>query len=118
MAQGFHFVCDKCDHTIEAWDDGNPYYIEFVVITKTGKVKQKKKYAHHPNDELVARCIGNDVEHLYLSCKKEFMVDSEAPITTCSKCKSSEIVDTMELAGKSCPYWKEGVFRCEHFAIS
>ena len=118
MAQGFHFVCDKCDHTIEAWDDGNPYYIEFVGITKTGKVKQKKKYAHHPNDELVARCIGNDVEHLCLSCKKEFMVDSEAPITTCPKCKSSEIVDTMELAGKSCPYWKEGVFRCEHFAIS
>ncbi len=32
------------------------------------------------------------------------MVDSEAPITTCPKCKSSEIVDTMELDGKSYPY--------------
>ena len=38
------------------------------------------------------------------------MVDSEAPITTCPKCKSSEIVDKMELARKSCPYCKAGVF--------
>ena len=41
MARGFRFVCGKCDHTIVAWDDGNPYYFESV-ITKTGKVKQKK----------------------------------------------------------------------------
>ena len=41
------------------------------------------------------------------------MVDSEAPITACQKCKSSEIVDTIELEGKSCPYCKEGVFRRE-----
>ena len=46
------------------------------------------------------------------------MVDSEAPITTCPKCKSSEIVDTMQLAGKSCPYCKDGVFGREVFAIS
>ena len=38
------------------------------------------------------------------------MVDSEAPITTCPKCKSSEIAQTMELDGKSCPCCKEGVF--------
>ena len=109
MAQGYLFVCGKCDHTIESWDDGNPYYFESV-ITKAGEVKQKKKYAYHPHHELLERCIGNDAEHLCLSCKKEFMVDSEAPITTCPKCKSSEIVDTMELEGKSCPYCKEGVF--------
>jgi len=60
--------------------------------------------------ELLERCIGNDTEHLCLSCKKEFMVDSEAPITTCPKCKSSDIVDMMELGGKSCPYCKDGVF--------
>ena len=46
------------------------------------------------------------------------MVDSEAPITTCPKCKSSEIVDTMELEGKSCPYCKEGVFHRGLGAIS
>jgi len=46
------------------------------------------------------------------------MVDSEAPITDCPKCKSSEIVRKMELAGKSCPYCKEGVFGRESHAIS
>ena len=115
--QGFHFVCGRCDHTIEAWDDGNPYYFESV-ITKTGEVKQKKKCVYHPNDELLERCIDNDTEHLCLSRKKEFMVDSEAPITASSKCKPSAIVDTMELAGKLCPYCKEGVFRRELDSIS
>ena len=28
MAQGFRFVCNKCDHGIVAWDDGNPYYVD------------------------------------------------------------------------------------------
>ena len=108
MAQGVRFICGKCDRTIEAWDDGNPYYFESV-ITKAGEVKQKKKYAYHPSHEFDL-CIGNDSPHLCLSCGKEFMVDSEAPITACQKCKSSEIVDTMELAGKSCPSYKTGVF--------
>jgi ribosomal protein S27AE len=116
MAQEYRFVCGKCDHIIEAWDDGNPYYVESV-ITRAGEVKQKKKYAYHPN-ELRELCIGNDAEHLYLSCKKEFMVDSKAPIMTCPKCKSSEIVHKMDLAGKSCPYCTEGVFRRELGAIS
>ena len=66
--------------------------------------------AGHRYHELLERCIGNDAEHLCLSCGKEFMVDSEAPITTCPKCKSSEIAQTMELDGKSCPCCKEGVF--------
>ena len=101
MAQGFRFVCDTCDHAIVAWDDGNPYYVDDA---------GKKQYAHHPNHELLERCIGNDAEHLCLSCGKEFMVDSEAPITTCPKCNASEGVRTMQLAGKSCPYCKDGVF--------
>jgi len=108
MAQRFRFVCGECDHTIEVWDDGNPYYIDD---------DGRKKYAYHPNHELLERCIGNDTEHLCLSCKKEFMVDSEAQTTACPKCKSSEIVRKMELAAKSCPYCKEGVFRCELGAI-
>jgi len=28
MAQGFRFVCGKCDHIIVVWDDGNPYVAE------------------------------------------------------------------------------------------
>ena len=117
MAQEFRFVCGKCDHIIVAWDDGNPYFFESV-ITKAGEVKQKKNTPTYHPSELRELCIGNDTEHLCLSCKKEFMVDSKAPIMTCPKCKSSEIVDTMELAGKSCSYCKEGVFRRGLGAIS
>ena len=100
VAQSFQFVCGGCAHTIEAWDEGNPYYIDD---------DGKKQYAYHPSDKRDL-CIGNDSPHLCLSCKKEFMADSEAPITACPKCKSSEIVDKMELARKSCPYCKAGVF--------
>ena len=107
MAQGFRFVCNSCDHTIEAWDDGNPYYFESV-ITKTG-VTQKKKYAYHPSAER-DQCVGNDSPHLCLACGKDFMVDSEAPITACPKCQSNEITDTMELGGKPCPYCHTGAF--------
>ncbi len=109
MAQGFLFTCNTCAHSIEAWDDGNPYYFESVVAN-TGKVRQKKKYAYHPDHELRNRCVGNDSPHLGLSCGKKFMVDSEKPITVCRKCKSADIVDTMELAGKPCPYCEGGVF--------
>jgi len=108
MAQGVHFICNTCAHTIESWDEGNPYYFESV-ITKTGKVRQKKKYAYHPN-ELRNQCVGNDSPHLCLSCGKKFMVDSEKPITACRKCKSEDIVDTWKLGGKSCPYCEGGVF--------
>ncbi len=107
MAQGVRFVCNSCDHIIQAWSDGNPYYFESV-ITKTG-VKQKKKYAYHPSSEFDL-CVGNDSPHLCLSCGKEFMVDSEAPITACPKCTAREIVDTWSLGGKPCPYCRNGAF--------
>ena len=100
MAAGFRFVCSGCDHNIEAWDEGNPYYIN---------ANGKKQYAYHP-DVLRNRCIGNDSPHLCLSCGHEFMVDSEVPIAACPKCKAGKIVDTMELSGKACPYCKRGVF--------
>ena len=79
------------------------------MITKTGKAKQKKKYAYHPSAER-DQCVGNDSPHLCLACGKDFMVDSEAPITACPKCQSNEIADTVELGGKSCPYCQTGVF--------
>ena len=100
MAEGVRFVCGGCDHSIEAWDDGNPYYID-----EDGK----KQYAYHP-EPLRNRCIGIDSPHLCLSCGHEFVVDSEAPIVACPKCKAREIVDTWTLSGKACPYCKTGVF--------
>ena len=28
MAQCVRFVCNGCGHSIKAWDDGNPYYLD------------------------------------------------------------------------------------------
>jgi DNA-directed RNA polymerase subunit RPC12/RpoP len=101
MAEGLSFTCDECGHSIDAWSDGNPYYID-----KTGV----KQYAYHPDHERLARCIGNDSPHLCLKCGHEFMIDSRAPITACPNCDASDIADTYHLAGHQCPYCKVGVF--------
>ncbi len=101
MAQGFRFACSGCDRTIEAWDDGNPYYLD-----EDGK----KHYAYHPRHDLLERCIGNDTPHLCLSCGHQFQVDSQSPIAACPKCSAEEIVNTLKLTDRACPYCKTGVF--------
>jgi predicted Zn-ribbon and HTH transcriptional regulator len=101
MAEGIRFACGSCEKTIEAWSDGNPYYIDGA---------GEKQYAYHPDHENLAKCIGNDSPHLCLGCGAESMVDSRAPIKACPKCDSEEIVDTFALEDKRCPYCKNGVF--------
>ena len=101
MAEGIRFVCNNCGRSIEAWSDGNPYYID-----EAGD----KKYAYHPDHEGLARCIGNDSPHLCLACGAEFKVDSREPIMECPGCKDDEIVRTYELEGRRCSYCKQGVF--------
>ena len=101
MAQALRFVCSGCHRAIEAWSDGNPYYID-----EAGA----KQYAYHPDHERLARCIGNDSPHHCLGCGAEFKVDSRAPVTACPSCGSSEIVRSFCLSGCRCPYCKTGVF--------
>jgi predicted RNA-binding Zn-ribbon protein involved in translation (DUF1610 family) len=101
MAEGLRYVCQGCDHAIEAWSDGNPYFID-----ETGT----KQYAYHPDHDLLDRCIGNDTPHLCLSCGHELMVDSRAPVSTCTKCGAHKLVDTYQMSGCLCPYCKEGLF--------
>lgn len=101
MAQGIRFVCNSCGRAIEAWSDGNPYYIDEADC---------KQYAYHPDHERLAMCIGNDSPHLCLVCGKKFNVDSRTPTTECPKCAASDIADTFELSDKRCPYCKEGFF--------
>jgi hypothetical protein len=74
MAMALRFVCGNCHRAIEAWDDGNPYYIDEA---------SGKKYAHHPDHEALARCVGNDSPHLCLACGQKFMVDSRSPAANC-----------------------------------
>jgi predicted Zn-ribbon and HTH transcriptional regulator len=100
MAQGIRLVCEHCSKAIEAWDDGNPYYLDR---------RGRKKYAYHP-DPKRERCTGNDSPHLCLDCGEEFLADSNAPDEHCVKCKSTNIMDTFSLAGHRCPVCKLGVF--------
>jgi DNA-directed RNA polymerase subunit RPC12/RpoP len=117
MAQQTIFICNGCGHTVESWDDGNPYYIE-KSIDLEGRPVDRKIYAYHPNHEALARCIGNDSPHLCLSCGKEFMVDSRDPISACPKCKAERITHTWDLGEKPCPNCKKGKFIGRRGAIS
>lgn len=111
MAMGLRFTCSHCDKAIEAWSDGNPYYLD---------ERGKKRYAYHPNHELLELCIGNDLPHLCLTCGHRFKVDSRRPVTSCRKCRSSSISPDWELEGKGCPYCQKGRFRVDpdYWAIS
>lgn len=100
MAESLRYVCNHCDRAIEAWSDGNPYY-----INKSGA----KQYAYHPDKEL-SYCIGNDSPHLCLDCGQEFMVDSRSPAKACIHCGSSQFIDKFKLEGSTCPYCKIGQF--------
>ncbi len=101
MAQGVRFICEKCGYAIEAWSDGNPYYLNANGV---------KQYAYHPDHDGLARCIGNDVPHICMSCGQEIMVDSRAPINSCPNCGKTELAQTFHLGGRRCPHCKAGVF--------
>ena len=101
MSMGCKFVCDRCRHEVEAWDDGNPYYFD-----EAGR----KHYAYHP-DPKRNRCVGNDSPHLCLACGDRFMIDSRAPVASCPACGSGSHVGVFHLEGRRCPYCEGGMFR-------
>ncbi len=104
MAEAKRFVCGNCRRAIEAWSDGNPYYLDKAA---------RKQYAYHPDHERLARCIGNDSPHVCLACGNEFNVDSRAPKTECPKRGDVDIDDTYGLSGRRCPYCKAGIFAAD-----
>jgi predicted Zn-ribbon and HTH transcriptional regulator len=101
MAQAKRFVCGTCRRAVEAWSDGNPYYID-----ESGC----KQYAYHPDHERLARCIGNDSPNLCLDCGEEFKDDSRGPNAVCPKCGGDQFIPSYQLGGQRCPYCKAGVF--------
>jgi DNA-directed RNA polymerase subunit RPC12/RpoP len=103
MAVGLRYVCGGCRKEIEAWSDGNPYFLEFG----------EKEYAYHPDHERLAKCIGNDDPHLCLACGAEFMVDSRAPTSACPKCEAEAIKPTFDLDGAKCPFCPQGHFSAD-----
>lgn len=111
MAARRRFVCMHCAHALDAWDDGNPYYLD---------VDGTKQYAYHPDHQNRARCLGNDVPHLCGTCGAGQLVDSRDPHTACLHCGRGPLLHTFALDGKPCPFCKQGVFQIDpsHFAIS
>jgi len=101
MAECILFVCSDCGQSIEAWSDGNPFYID-----ETGK----KKYAYHPNHDELRKCIANDVPHFCLECGIHSKIDSRLESKVCSECNSANIVDTFRLEGAKCPKCDDGHF--------
>lgn len=101
MADAIRYVYNHCQHSIQAWSDGNPYYIDEI---------GQKQYAYHPDHQGLARCIGNDAPHLCLACGHGFQVDSREPASACPTCGASQFVDTYHLKGCSCPYCRTGQF--------
>lgn len=101
MAMARRFVCGGCHKAIQAWSDGNPYYLDEC---------DTKQYAYHPDHERLALCIGNDTPHLCLSCGAESLVDSRRPTSSCPSCGSQPLVETYNLDDKPCPYCRAGFF--------
>ena len=111
MAQCIRFVCSGCGQSIEAWDDGNPFYID-----ENGN----KKYAYHPNHDEREKCIANDLPHLGLSCGTEVKIDSRLESRVCPECGAGDVVDTWQLEGVKCSKCEDGHFVSdkEFFCIS
>ena len=101
MAECVRFVCSKCETSVEAWSDGNPFYVD---------ASGDKKYAYHPNHDELEKCTANDVPHLCMTCSEEVKVDSLERQKACKKCGSKHVVDTFRLEGVTCPKCKDGKF--------
>jgi len=102
MAECVQFVCSNCGNSIEAWSDGNPFYVD---------ADGKKIYAHHPNHDELAKCIANDVPHLCLEYGTESKIDSRIDPQVCPHCSSESIVDSFNLNGVDCPKCKKRAYR-------
>ncbi len=102
MAVAYRFVCDRCSHALVAWEDGNPYYLDD---------DGAKRYAYHPQHELLDRCIGNDEPHLCVACGDESRVDSRAPIDRCPACRAATLVPSTRVDGCRCPWCGRGRLR-------
>jgi DNA-directed RNA polymerase subunit RPC12/RpoP len=101
MAECVRFVCSVCGYSIEAWSDGNPFYVD---------EKGVKHYAYHPNHDELEKCIANDVPHLCLNCGNEVNIDSRIEPAKCPDCNSANVVDTFRLEGVKCPKCDGGHF--------
>ena len=115
MASCLYIDCTNCDFGLEAWSDGNPYYLDPAKLL-TKPRHRCKVYVYHPSwpEHPIE---GHDVPHVCPACGHEFKVDTEKPRTTCTKCRSSDIVNTYGADGSLCPICKQGRLKAENSGI-
>ena len=126
MAQCCVFRCSVCDNCVAAWDEGNPYYIDLLRMKEKGLPRSRcKVYVYHPSPPYVPDPIlleeiqpdepiqGNDSPYRCLSCNHEFKVDNAKPRTSCTKCRSTDIVACWLIAGCTCPKCHQGKFELD-----
>ena len=101
MAEGRLLICGHCAFEVMAWSDANPYYFDS---------RGRKRYAHHPDHENLARCIGLNVPHLCIACGEEIQIDAAVGLPVCPMCKSDRLVDMWEREGHQCPKCRSGRF--------
>jgi predicted RNA-binding Zn-ribbon protein involved in translation (DUF1610 family) len=101
MAQLLNFSCDNCARSFEAWDDGNPFFLNS---------KGQKIYAYHPN-KLRDRCTGNDPTEICMNCGFVLNPAKNSQTQVCPDCKGVIFRDILSLDGVVCPFCKDGVFR-------
>ena len=118
MAYSITYQCSECREVVDTWDDGNPYYIDRGRMALKGLPRSRcKVYVYHP-ERPPGPLDGNDVPHLCLACGHVFNVDSALSRTTCTKCRSSDIIDCCCLDGRTCPCCKKGSFTVSGHMIS
>jgi len=101
MAECIRFTCSSCGFSIEAWDEGDPFYLD-----ENGN----KVYVYHPSPDRIL-AIANDESFLCLDCGKQVKIDSRREQKACPKCKSTRVVDTYQLEGVECPKCRKGHFK-------
>ena len=115
MALGIEFYCNKCNFSITAWDDGNPYIIYPIrkrnyfyhpsgIDSFIEKLKSKNLSEKEINNILENGVYGNAPDHICLECGKIYKIDPEVDKIECKKCKSKNIIDLVKLKGKKCPF--------------
>jgi DNA-directed RNA polymerase subunit RPC12/RpoP len=117
------FTCEHCGHTVEGWDEGNPYIIDS---------KMKRVYFYHPGGEHILEQVageviaasngaldfdtvlkertGNAPDHVCMQCGHIRKFDPGRDTAICRKCGGTELVKAYHIGGKPCPKCKVGKF--------
>ena len=107
MALGKTFVCTGCARAIEAWDEGDPYYVD---------ADGERRYVFHPSPER-ERATGVEWPALCLACGAEVTRDSALAPGPCPACGGGDVVDAWALEGRRCPSCRRGEFREDERAV-